>query len=410
MNAALAAIPGSNLHYYELPRTPDAAPQIIVGKGEDEFRVYVHPVTTRVLQVVNDDERLMKRIFRLHGELMAGDRGSLLVELAASWTMVMILTGLILWWPNESERLAGILYPRLGRTGRIFWRDLHSVTGLWVSFFALFLLITGLPWAKSWGNYLKRVRTATSAVAVSQDWTTGRSSEIAQRLARNGGGESMEGGSSGHQHPGSTESAHAKPRFGKKARMRSGIPGPDAYAAIDRVLAVATPLDLAYPVQISPPLGNDGVWTVKSDSQNRMLRDSYNVDGGTGAILKHETFYDRTPVDRVISMGISAHEGHLFGLFNQLLGLFTAVGLILLSVSSVVLWWRRKPARTLGAPVALPNSGISIAFGLVILFMAVYLPLLGLSIVLVALTERLVLRRLPAARIWLGLPSLEARS
>jgi hypothetical protein len=28
-------------------------------------------------------------IFHLHGELMAGDRGSMLVELAASWTMVM---------------------------------------------------------------------------------------------------------------------------------------------------------------------------------------------------------------------------------------------------------------------------------------------------------------------------------
>ena len=84
VEAALAAVPGSNLHFYELARHAGSSPQIIVGKGEDEFRVYLHPGDARVLHVVNEDERLMKRIFRLHGELMAGDRGSLLVELAAS--------------------------------------------------------------------------------------------------------------------------------------------------------------------------------------------------------------------------------------------------------------------------------------------------------------------------------------
>ena len=104
VSAALAAVPGSNLHFYELPRNAGDAPQIIVGKGKDEFRVYVHPVSGHVLKVVNEDERLMNTIFHLHGELMAGDRGSLVVELAASWTIVMILTGLVLWWPRQKLR------------------------------------------------------------------------------------------------------------------------------------------------------------------------------------------------------------------------------------------------------------------------------------------------------------------
>ena len=392
VSAALAAVPGSNLHFYEMPRHPADAPQIIVGKGADEFRVYVHPASGQTLQVVNEDERLMRTISRLHGELMAGDRGSLLVELAASWTIVMILTGLVMWWPRQTARLAGVLYPRLGMPGRAFWKDLHSVTGLWVSFFALFLLFTGLPWAKSWGSYFKKVRSAASGMAVSQDWTTGRSSELAQRSARN---SDASGGGGQHDH------GQQEKKSG--GRAGAGVPGPDAYLAINTILPAVPALGLAYPVQIAPPIAKGGTWTVKSGSQNRMLRDTYTIDGATAAVIGHVGFSDRPLVDRAVSIGISAHEGQLFGFANQLLGLFTAVSLLLLAVSSVILWWRRRPAGILGAPIPTGKPAFSAPLVVIIAALGVAFPLLGASILLVAAIEHLVLRRLPSARLWLGL-------
>jgi uncharacterized iron-regulated membrane protein len=393
VQAALATVPGSNLHFYELPRRSGGAAQIIVGKGEDEFRVYVHPVTAAVLKIDNEDQRPMIRIFHLHGELMAGDRGSLLVELAASWAVVMILTGLALWWPAKTDRLAGVLYPRLTRKGRVFWRDLHSVTGLWVSFFALFLLFTGLPWAKSWGNYLKKVRGAFSSTVMGQDWTTGRSSELAQRMARNM--DSMPG------HENHVQATNHG--FGKKARMRLGAPGSEEYRALDTILPAVVALHLAHPAQISPPLQTGGPWIAKSDSQDRTLRDSYTMDATSAAILKHERFGDRPLGDRIIGLGISAHEGHLFGIVNQLLGFFTAVGLFLVAVSSIVMWWRRRPVGLLGAPLPSADPYLSKAFVLLILVFAIYLPLLGVSIIAVAVVERLVLQRIPAVALWLGI-------
>ena len=51
---ALKAVPGSNLHYYELPRTARSAVRVIVGKGAEEFRVYIHPQTLSVLKIVNE--------------------------------------------------------------------------------------------------------------------------------------------------------------------------------------------------------------------------------------------------------------------------------------------------------------------------------------------------------------------
>ena len=173
VRAALAAVPDSTISSYELPPTPDAAARVIVRQGGESIRVYVHPESLQVLHTVQENERFMRVLFRLHGELWMGDRGSNMVELAASWTILMIVSGLYLWWPRGGSGLGGIVYPRLTKGSRIFWRDLHSVTGVWISALALFLLLSGLPWAKFWGNYFKTVRQITGTAVAQQDWTTG---------------------------------------------------------------------------------------------------------------------------------------------------------------------------------------------------------------------------------------------
>src|SRR3546814_4622066 len=63
----------------------------------------------------------------------------------------MILTGLYLWWPR-GRGLAGVVWPRLSLGGRAALRDLHAVTGFWVSGLALILLATALPWTDVWAT------------------------------------------------------------------------------------------------------------------------------------------------------------------------------------------------------------------------------------------------------------------
>ncbi|HEX8446799.1 MAG TPA: PepSY domain-containing protein, partial [Sphingomonas sp.] len=251
-DAAVRAVPGSVLDRYQLPQRPDDAVQVIVGKGGAETRVYVHPQTLAVLKRVDEDSRLMPLIFRLHGELLIGDTGSYLVELAASWAIVMILSGLFLWWPR-GRGVAGVLYPRLRGGGRRFWRDLHAVTGFWVSFFALFLLVSGLPWAKSWGSYLKAVRSVAEGQVVRQDWSTGHAGEVRLRVARDAG---MRAAAGAHADHGGMTMPHPVP---------STVP-------IDRLIATVRPLQLAAPVLIAPPAGPGQPWTAKSDAANRPLR------------------------------------------------------------------------------------------------------------------------------------------
>ncbi len=64
---------------------------------------------------------------------------------------------------------------------------------------------------------------------------------------------------------------------------------------------------------------------------------------------------------------------------------------------------KRRRESLLGAPVKQANVRLSIAFALVICCLALYLPLFGLTLLAMLLVERIILRRLPNARRWLGL-------
>lgn len=397
VRAALDAVPGSVLHSYQLPRLPNAAPQILVGRGAEEYRVYVHPQTLRILKIQNEDKRPMMVVFHLHGELFMGDRGSYIVELAASWTIVMILTGLYLWWPRHIHGLAGVLYPRLRQGRRILFRDLHAVTGVYVSAFALTLLLTGLPWAKSWGHYLKFLRSAAAGHTVQQDWTTGRSSEIAARLAENH--NAMAGMAGMDDMPGMDMGTSQQNPVILSERSESK----DPLLSLQQITQRAAALNLVAPVLIDPPKTQGAPWTVRSDTQNRPLRETVTLDPHTGAILSRKGFAQKNLVDRIVAVGTALHEGQLFGLLNQLVELATALGLITLALSAVVLWWRRRATGVLGAPQPNPPRGFSFTLAALVIALGLYLPMMGASLILVLLTERLILRRIPRARHWLGL-------
>ena len=90
-------------------RPPDDAARVIVSRAGKAIRVLVHPESLEVLHSVAEEDRPMRWLFRLHGELLMGNRGSAIVELASSWAIVMILTGLFLWWPRGVPARRGCL-------------------------------------------------------------------------------------------------------------------------------------------------------------------------------------------------------------------------------------------------------------------------------------------------------------
>ncbi|HEX7874459.1 MAG TPA: PepSY domain-containing protein [Sphingobium sp.] len=393
--AAMAAFPGSRFHSYRLPeRAGDAAMiHLSLADGTAMRDVFVSP-QGRVLGSLDPEWRIIAIDHDIHGQLLLGPRGSWIVELAASWAIVMILTGLYLWWPR-GRNLAGVVWPRLSLGRRAFWRDIHAVTGFWVAGLALVLLVTGLPWADAWGSAFKLARQELGLLHGPQDWTIG-GKPVAEEHA---GHEGMDMGGG---------AMHAEHDHAAMMRMQSsGV----ALPSLAEIVAKAQRERLAFPVVVVAPgapgqfggAGDAMAWTVRSDAQNRPLRVTLRYDMATGKEVSRQGFGDKHVVDRIIGYGVAWHEGQLFGWVNQLVGLLTAIMLVTLVVSGFVMWRRRKPEGTLGAPLPARSPARMQGVVAITLLLAVLLPLFAASLILLWFIDRLVLPRLPGVARWLGL-------
>lgn len=381
LEAVMAANPDAQFHGYRLPERAGDAAVIHIGlaDGRSMRDVYVSP-QGKVLGSVDPESRISATVSRIHGSLFLGKVGDWIVELAACWAIVMIITGLYMWWPR-GQGLAGVVWPRFQRGSRILLRDLHAVTGFWVSGLALVLLTTGLPWASVWGDAFRLARTELGLVQGAQDWKTGVAAPHAE-----------------HDHD---------------AMMKMQAAGVPLVALGDMVRKAETE-KLPYPVWVKPPGAPERfgppapmAWTVKSEAQNRPLNRTITFDMATGVELSRTGFADKHVIDRVVNYGIAWHEGQLFGWINQLVGVLTAVALITLTVTGFKMWRRRKPAASLGAP-PLPSAAHKMPGAAIILIvLAVLLPLLAGSLLVLWLFDRLLLPRLPSLAQWLGVRSAQ---
>lgn len=392
VDAALRAFPGARFHSYRLPQAEGDSALVHVGlaDGKGMRDVFVSPQGD-VLGALDPQWRIMQVVHDIHGQLLLGPRGSWIVELSASWAIAMILSGLYLWWPR-GRGFAGVLWPRLHLGKRAAWRDVHAVTGVWVSGLALVLLVTGLPWADVWGSAFKAVRAEMGWQKGEQDWTIGGVAPADAEHAEHDHAAML-----GHgDHTSHDTAAHAGH-------------GP-AGVFLTEVVAKARGEHLAFPVIVTPPgapgrFGKKAVasWTVRSDAQNRPLRVTITYDARTGREITRETFADKHPIDRAVGYGVAWHEGQLFGLANQLIGVLTALMLVGISVTGFVLWRRRKPEANLGAPALMQNAKAGTGVWIALILLATVLPLLAMSLICILLLEWVVLRRVPAVRAWLGL-------
>ncbi|MBF0886551.1 PepSY-associated TM helix domain-containing protein [Gluconobacter sphaericus] len=370
VRAALHAVSGSHFLAYELPETTSSAARVIVDRQGTAIRVYVDPTSCVVLKQVPEENRFERIIFKLHGQLLLGNTGSIIMEMVASWTIVLIATGLYLWWPRHTQGQRGILYPRITHKGRIRWRDLHAVTGMWISLFLVLFLISGLPWSFIWGHALSSVETQISRMTTVPDWEIGAVSE--RNLV------------AGHQ--------VSSPKMDTMPGMDMGSMTMSDSALADglnRVVLTASQLKFPAPVLVTPPSTGEATWHIRSDTQNRPERISALLEA-SGQVRSVQRFEDKTLMDRIIGYGVATHEGQLFGRANQLLNFLVASGLLTMSVSALILWLRRRPPGQLGAPLAVPDKQIGAGALAILVLLGVLLPELGASLLLLWLANLLL--------------------
>ena len=115
--AALAAVPEGTVITYVTAAGPTRPTYVEIAKGDAYIAVAVNQYTGQV--IVQNDESQTWRVWaeKLHGTLLLGTFGDRLVEAAASLAILLVVTGLYLWWPRGTGVLAALV-PNLTAKGR----------------------------------------------------------------------------------------------------------------------------------------------------------------------------------------------------------------------------------------------------------------------------------------------------
>lgn len=96
-------------------------------------------------------------MFRLHRWLLDSDGrnstvwvGKLIVGITTALFVVIVITGVVLWWPRNRKALLRGLKISVTKGWRRFWYDFHVVCGVYASLLLLVMALTGLTWSFGW--------------------------------------------------------------------------------------------------------------------------------------------------------------------------------------------------------------------------------------------------------------------
>lgn len=370
---------------------------LIKTADERNLMIFVDPHTGQVLGNRDEDHNLQAIARKAHGELLIGKFGDYLVELAACWGLVLLISGLYLWLPRNKFSVLGTFIPRLwSQNQRVFWRDLHAVPGVYGILLIGFLILTGLPWTGFWGATFANVY----GTFPDQMWDDiPKSTVLTGSLNQRGQvvpwaveqlpmPQSTASGHNNHTNPGDASSPPAQ----------TGI-APGHSVDLNSVIALAQAKGAPPGFSVTFPAGETGVYTVSAFPGDPTQEVTMHIDQYSGKVLADVRWQDYGLVPKAVELGTAIHMGKYFGFANQLLMLIAAVIVMLLSITGAVMWWQRRPHESglIGAP-AMPygqNWRVPLA---IVAVLGLAFPLVGFSLVVILLLDYVVLSRIPALK------------
>jgi len=268
--------------------------------------VYLNPYSGKVLKVKDMNRDFFRVVIMGHFYLWLPPAiGQPIVASATLIFVVMMITGIILWWPkNKSARKQ-----RFSVKWDAKWRrknyDLHNVFGFYMTWIAIFIALTGLVWGFQW-------------FAGSVYWVTS-------------GGKKMVEWSETH-----SKAIPAQPVTG-------GEPAPDKlWRAMLPDLNPEGSMDVHFPENDSSSIEvamNPDISTYwKADYR---YFDQYTLEE---IPVKHAygRFANTSTAEKIQRMNYDLHVGAVLGLPGKILAFLASLVAGSLPVTGFLIWWGRK--------------------------------------------------------------------
>ncbi|WP_109300363.1 PepSY domain-containing protein [Aquimarina sp. AU474] len=328
------------LNSITIPTHLNQATEFISGRFGGKSSLFINPYSGTVSGQIIGKETDMFKIRKLHGELLMGKFGTKIVELIASWMVVLILSGLYIWWPSRKWDLKGFFIPRIHQGKRTLFRDIHAIAGFWISGLLILILAGGFPWTDVFGDNFKKV----------------------QQITNTGYPTSWEGRQ--------LQSSQNKERL-----------------TLDDMVTKANALHLPGVVTLHFPKGPKGVFSVSNQNPSDIKsQKKIHFDQYSGKQILSNDWQDVGVLMRGRIWVMAFHQGE-FGFWNWVLMLCTAVALTLMSISALISYVLRKRKGTWGVPKVPEAFKIGYGVMIIVVILALVFPLFGISLLILLAIE-----------------------
>ncbi|MEP7259403.1 MAG: PepSY-associated TM helix domain-containing protein [Flavitalea sp.] len=118
---------------------------------ENYLLVYLNPHTAQSLKVKNMNRDFFRVVLDGHFYLwLPPEIGRPIVASATLIFVLMLISGIILWWPRNRSARKQRFALKWNASGKRLNYDLHNVLGFYASWIAIFIAVTGLVWGFDW--------------------------------------------------------------------------------------------------------------------------------------------------------------------------------------------------------------------------------------------------------------------
>jgi uncharacterized iron-regulated membrane protein len=312
--------------------------------------------------------------------------GNLWMELTAVWILVLMATGIYLWWPRAIEATKPLLKIRWKRGGRIRWRDLHALTGVVIAVVLICYVLSGLTWSRYWGENWRAVSStvapSTEIDAPSTPATMGDYDRLGRRIAWAATDDPVYASATDGTAPARLSYADID-RLAKGEHM---VPG----------FAIIPPSDVTENGETlygSYTVVN--AWPQKLSEQRTLYLNQFTGRTITNATAEHEG-----ALSRATSFGIAMHMGTQFGVLTRILATIACLGVIISALTGLLMWWHRRPSGRSGLPGPVSDTtrantprGAVIAVSVAGVVLGVVFPVFGVSLLVVLAVEAVLAKR-----------------
>ena len=309
--------------------------------------------------------------------------GGLLIEVTAVWILVLLASGVFLWWPRAIERGKPRLAIRWRKGGRVRWRDLHATTGILLSVVLIGYIVSGLTWSRYWGeNWRAVASTVTPGTAVDAPSTPAKVGDF-DRLGRRIAWADKD------------DPVYASDP-GPGVPMTLGFNEIDEIAKSENMLpgySIVAPSD--YPGSTADDETVYGSYTVVNHWPQRLSEQrTLYLNQFTGQTIANSTADQDGALARITSWSVAMHMGNQYGVLTRILATLACLGLLTSITTAMLMWWKRRPTGGTGLPGRHSDAqrgdtprGAVAAIAVIATALAVLYPSFGVTLIVVLVAE-----------------------